>query len=178
MQTPLEYGFDEQLVMSQGYSETAQINEILLSNIPSALAVVSAHSDNDRHGTDFWVECKNGKFLSVDCKVREQDWAPKGYDDVALETWSVVEKRIPGWTRDKEKQTDYVLWLWKDTGRWMLVPFQMLLGVFENCWVDWSSKHKTAKQFTPRQSGGYHSECVFVPRREVWGEIYRQYGGA
>jgi hypothetical protein len=50
--------------------------------------------------------------------------------------------------------------------------------VFELNWQAWREQHKTRQQFTPRQSGGYHSECVFVPRREVWAEIYRTFGGA
>ena len=28
-----------------------------------------------------------------------------------------------------------------------------------------------------RANGGYHSECVFVPRRVIWTEIYRSFGG-
>lgn len=31
--------------------------------------------------------------------------------------------------------------------------------------------------YTPRAGRGYHSECVFVPRREVWATIYKRFGG-
>jgi len=174
---PLEYGFNDRLEMSQGVSENESLKEILLTNIPSALQVNSAHTENDKNGTDYWVECLSGKFISVDCKVRSEDYAPKGFDDIALETWSVVEKKVVGWTRDKKKQTDYVLWHWQDTGRWLLIPFQMLCAVFDKKWLEWSNTYKTAKQYTPNH-GGYHSECVFVPRKEVWAEIYRVFGGA
>ncbi|MEW8193918.1 MAG: hypothetical protein AB2793_09415 [Candidatus Thiodiazotropha sp.] len=173
---PLEYEFSDRLKMSQGRSENSDIKNILLNNIPSALNVNSAHAKNDRNGTDYWVECESGKFLSVDCKVRSEDYVKKGYDDLALETWSVVENDIVGWTRDSKKQTDYVLWLWTDTGRWLLVPFQMLCGVFQKKWKDWKATYKSSRQHTPNY-GGYHSECVFVPRKEVWSEIYRMYGG-
>ena len=178
---PLEYNFDERLAFSEGFAESASVEAIILDNLPGACKVVSAHKDNDRNGTDWWVETRGGNWLSVDAKVREQDWAAKpghiACDDLALEIWSVVEKSIIGWTRNKSKRTDYVLWLWKDTGRWCLVPFQMLCRVFEDNWRRWANTYKTRKQFTPRDHGGYHSECVFVPRREVWKEIYNAFGG-
>lgn len=116
--------------------------------------------------------------MSVDCKVREKDFAKlKGWDDIALETWSVVEKEKIGWTRDTVKQTDFVLWLWKDSGRWLLIPFQMLCKVFIENWRQWTKQFRTERQYTPTH-GGYHSECVFVPRRIVWERIYRLYSGA
>lgn len=163
--------------LSEGVCVTADVKMILTANIPGALNVFKAHEQNDRRGVDWWVEVPNTRFLAVDAKVRDQDWAPKGHDDLALETWSVVEKQIPGWTRSEEKACDYVLWLWKDTGRFCLVPFQMLCKVFQLNWMEWSRKYKTARQFTPRSDGGYHSECVFVDRREVWSALYKQFGG-
>lgn len=168
------------MAMSQGKSANNNVVEILLTNIPGAVNAYPAHSSNDRTGTDWWIEHRAGKFLSVDCKVRAEDWSAKNSstDDLALETFSVVEKNVVGWTRDDRKKTDYVLWLWIDTGRWLLVPFPMLCGVFTREWENWKSQFKTAQQRTVRDNGNsYHSECVFVPRRLVWKEIYKQYGG-
>lgn len=175
---PRVYGFDQQLRMSQGRVTVATVDHVLLSNIPGALAVHAAHSHNDRNGTDWWVEMRGGNFLSVDAKVRSQDWIAKGKDDLALETWSVVEAEKVGWTRDRNKRTDYVLWLWQDTGRWCLIPFHMLCGVFEGKWQSWCAEFQVSRQRTPSRSGGYHSECVFVPRRVLWAAIYNQYSGA
>lgn len=145
--------------------------------IPGACKAFSAHEANDRNGTDWWVEHRSGRFLSIDCKVREVDWAathPRE-DDLALETWSVVEKRVVGWTRNGNKRSDYILWLWMDTGRWCLVPFPMLCRVMELYWQRWVHYYKTRQQFTKARN--YHSECVFVPRREVWAKIYSAYAG-
>ena len=178
MNEPRAYAFNDRLRMSQGQSENASVQSIILANIPGAVAVHSAHESNDRMGTDWWVETRGGSFLSVDAKVRSEDWASKGHDDLALETWSVVEAGQVGWTRDPAKRTDYVLWLWTDTGRWCLVPFQMLCAVFDAQWQAWTKAHKTRRQHTPNARGGYHSECVFVPRRDVWAAIYSRFGGA
>ena len=165
--------FGDKLRMSQGIAANANVTEILMREIPSAVSVTPAHSSNDRNGTDWWVECRGRSHLAVDAKVRERPWT----GDLALETWSVVEFKKPGWTRDRNKRTDYIFWLWSD-GRWCLVPFQLLLGAFEVKWESWSAKYKTAYQTTRSSTGSWQSQCVFVPVRDVWAEIYRRFSGA
>lgn len=175
-----EFDFQEQLDFSNGYSTSGSVEAILLMNIPGAVRAYKAGSQNDRDGTDWWVEIP-GRHLSVDCKVRKEDYAakpdPYGGDDLALETFSVVETDKIGWTRDPNKRTDYVLWLWLDTGRWCLISFPQLCAVFIENWQNWKAIHKTRKQNTTTSYGGYHSECVFVPRREVWAAMYKHFGG-
>lgn len=173
---PINYDFNERLNMSNGYSSKKDVASIILENIPSSTNVIKAHSENDRNGTDWWVETLSGNFLSVDAKIRSKDFSLHGQDDLALEIWSVVEKKVVGWTRDKKKRTDYILWMWTDTGRWCILPFQMLCFVFENKLSEWIKNYKIAMQFTPNHCG-YHSECVFVPRHEVWRQIYFAFGG-
>lgn len=181
MSDPRQYGFYEKLRASQSESSNGDIRTILIDNIPSAVNAMLAHKANDKSGVDWWVECVGARFVAVDCKVREQDWSIKRppKDDIALETWSVVENEIEGWTRNRAKRADWILWLWKDTGRWMLVPFQMLCYIFNKRWREWADQFGTARQFTPSDHGmnGYHSECVFVPRRLLWKEIYKHYSG-
>lgn len=179
---PREYTFDERMQMSQGICTEKSIEMILLKNIPGATRVKRSHSEDDKNGTDYWVYHQRGEPYSIDVKAREEDWAikpePFTADDLALETWSVVEKSVIGWTRNPSKMTDYVLWFWQDSGRWCLIPFAMLCAVFEDFWQTWRAQFKTKQQYTPRNYGGYHSECVFVPRREVWATIYKRYGGS
>lgn len=171
------YDFDERLNMSHGASTNASVESILLKNIPGSIMATLAGQQDDRQGTDWWVTLGNKQRISVDCKVRGKDYSLEGKDDLALETWSVVEKRICGWTRNPLKLTDYILWLWTDTGRWCLVPFRMLCGVFIENWQTWRECHKVATQYTPGFTG-WHSECIFVPRRTVWAEIYKKYAGS
>lgn len=179
---PFDYGFAERLQMSQGISATKDIAQILLENIPGALAVAKATEQEDRSGTDYWIKHRRGESISVDVKVRSQDFAfkpmPNRADDLALEIWSVKEKQIKGWTLDSKKMTDFVLWYWSDSGRWCLVPFAMLCAVFEENLDAWIAKYKRATQRTPNSYGSaYHSECVFVPRNIVWREIYKKFSG-
>lgn len=178
MSEPIVYSFSERLVFSNGVIQNARVENVLLQEIPGAKSIEKAGIADDRSGTDWWVTRSCGRPLSVDAKVRQVDYSARGQDDLALETWSVVERSKPGWTRDETKKTDYILWLWTDTGRWCLVPFVMLCGVMRRKWEQWRKFFKVSKQRTPLADGGcYHSECVFVPRREVWKEIYTTYSG-
>lgn len=182
------YEFGERMVMSQGVIDGADVDGILLDNIPGAKAVEKATVEQDRSGTDYWVLHARGDPLSIDVKARNTDFALRGQDDLALEIWSVVDAVDAsgrpldrhgkvGWTRDVTKRTDYVLWLWRDTGRFCLVPFMMLCRVFLDKWREWSGHYKSPRQFTPTAGGGgWYSQCVFVPRREVWAAIYRAFG--
>jgi hypothetical protein len=174
-----ELDFNERMRMSDGVAATDDVRTILVGEIPGAVSAVRASNVNDRQGVDWWVEMSTARHLAVDVKVREHDWAAThpDEDDLALETWSVVESQKIGWTRDESKRCDYILWLWQDTRRFCLLPFPMLCRVFNDQWRSWTKQFKTKRQKTSWNSGTYHSECVFVPRREVWAEIYRKFSG-
>jgi hypothetical protein len=175
-----EYAFEDRLLMSAGHAESFDVQTVLLKTIPGALSVQQAATENDRIGVDWWVEMIGGRHIAIDAKVRQHDWAAThpGEDDLALETWSVVESRVVGWTRDTAKRCDYVLWLWADTGRYCLLPFPMLCRVFIDNWQHWSVEHKVRRQRTTGRGLTYHSECVFVPRRDIWAAIYSTFAGS
>lgn len=175
MSTIRVFDFKRSLVISTGTSANQTIGDILLATIPGSTRAIQANQANDRSGVDWWLEMQSGDFLGVDCKIREEDPLPKfGKDDLALETWSVVEKKIVGWTLDDTKRTDYVFWFWKSTGRWCVVPMLLLRKAFQLYQQEWMRKFQVATQCTERR---YHSECVFVPRRDVWRAIYRMAEG-
>lgn len=176
---PREYRFGERLAMSCGHSTSVDVSRVLLDLIPGALQAHQAGKANDKAGVDWWVEMSSARHLAVDAKVRESDWRAKhpDKDDLALETWSVVESGKIGWTRDESKRCDFILWLWKDTGRHCLISFPMLCKAFQTHWQEWAIRYGTSRQRTPSVAGGYHSECVFVPRREIWKSIYDIFGG-
>ena len=175
-----QFDFGDRLQMSNGVCASVDVGCILLREIPGALTVSKAHETNDRRGVDWWVE-QSGRHLGVDAKVREEDYARRGHDDLALETWSVIPgsgcSGAIGWTRDVDKRCDYILWLWVETGRWCLIPFPFLCAVFSANWKSWRGQYKTSRQRTTRDFRSWESECTFVPRRVVWAEIYRRFSG-
>lgn len=184
------YTFEGRMVMSEGVTKAKTMGHILMQNIPGATKVRKANEKDDRNGTDWWVDHLRGDPLSIDAKVRSEDYSvkPRLKDDLALEIWSVIDKlrcdgtreplRVVGWTLNEKKRTDYVLFFWQDTGRFCLVPFPMLCAVFREHKDAWCDKYDHPQQFTPRPTRDYHgywSQCVFVPRREVWAAIYRKF---
>jgi len=170
------YSFRDKLRDSKDKNITKRISSILIENIPGALEISKVTQKEDSEGIDLWVNLYSGERISIDCKIRDEDWSIKNppRDDLALETWSVVESNIVGWTLDVGEKTDYILWFWIDTGRWCLIPFLMLNQVFRINKNKWIKIYQVSRQYTPE--GNYHSECVFVPREIVWGEIIRHYG--
>jgi hypothetical protein len=168
------YDFQEQLQWSDGYQHEG-IEAILKTRVHGCCGVEKAEEADDRNGTDYWVARPDPlPPLSVDVKVRQEDWAEKGKDDLALETWSVVNDKDPergkvGWTRNPNKRTDYVLWYWTDTRRFFLISFPALCRVFHANWQKWSKRYGTNRQ----TSGQWQSECVFVPRMVVIDAIAR-----
>ena len=166
--------------MSEGVDDKKDIRAILLAHFPTAIDVERAKTSDDRSGTDYWVSIQSGQKLSVDVKVRKDDWAKRHpeQDDIALEVWSVIDVKI-GWTRDTAKRTDYILWIWLETGRWMLVPFPMLCSVFEKYWEQWCRVYRAPIQTTRNPNGSqWKSQCVFVPRNVVWNAMYGAFGGS
>lgn len=174
------YGFDEQFLMSEGATRNGRMASVVYQALSDLepIEVTQARKEEDKSGVDYWVLLGSGKRLGVDVKVRDEDYAKRGSDDIALETWSVVNVKI-GWTLDGAKMTDYILWYWSETGRWALFPFPLLRAVFRLKKDEWMKRYKVSRQSTPgiRGGRGWHSECVFVPRREAWKEIYAMFGG-
>jgi len=166
--------------MSEGAIGNKKKEQIILDCFPNAVKVEKASLADDKNGTDYWVDLLSGKRISIDIKARSKDYSTisPDMDDVALEIWSVIGQSV-GWTRNPMKQTDYILWLWEDTGRWLLIPFPLLCSVFVANWQAWAKTYKTGIQKSDNTHNGsqWKSQCVFVPRTVVWNAIYESFGG-
>lgn len=162
------YGFDQQLIASNGVIQSCDVSEILRARIPGCLKAKKTDKELDRRGVDWLADLSNGRSVGVDVKARTKDYAARGEDDLALETFSVIDTK-PGWTRDEAKLCEWVLWLWSDTGRFCLMPFPPLCGVFQANWQEWRRIYRCSVQRTPesRTRSAWRSECVFVPRQVV-----------
>lgn len=189
------FSFREQLVMSRGIGGSKSVQEILVGCFPGAIKITDVTEREDRNGTDYWIDYEGGKRVGVDLKARDVDFkAHYGKDDLALEVWSDYERQKVGWSRDPAKHTDYILFFWRDTGRWMLVAFRHLCAVYiEHC-ESWSKLYKTQWQWSPKsrkesvylcpickfthwEIKGWHSQWNCVPRQVLWTAIQRRFGG-
>lgn len=181
------FTFGGQLAMSYGVEASGDISSVLLGNIPGSKAVTKSSERDDRSGTDYWIEHVRGTPISVDLKLRKDDPIEKyKQDDLALETWSVVlgshsrDRNLSaiGWTLDEKKRTDYILWWFKTTKRWVLVPFSQLCHSFRLRKDEWRARFKTREQYTDGGGVSWRSEMVLVPRTVVWEAINDDFGGS
>jgi hypothetical protein len=162
------FSFQERLAFSHGFAATRDMGEILIKEIPGAVSIEKSTLVQDKNGIDYFVNLSCGKRVSVDVKVREKDF---GKDDLALENWSVVRIKR-GWTLEMEKSSDYILWYWKDTKRWVLVPFLLLRKAFIQHGPCWWVKYPKRTQKSRNGIRYWESSCVFVPRKVVWDAMY------
>ncbi len=174
------YNFDNQMRMSEGIGREQDTEGFILSRFPNAINVQRATQSEDRNGTDYWITMRSGEVESLDLKARKKDFSasnPKK-DDLALEVWSVLNKNV-GWTRDTSKRTNWIMWKWNDTKRYMLLPFPWLCSVFERKWQEWIKQYYAPIQDTVDNRGKlrWQSQCVFVPRQTLWDEMLSTYGG-
>ena len=144
------------------------LDAILRERIPGYTGLHLSQTSDDKKGTDYWATRLDVPALSIELKARSSDalevW---GKDDLTLETWSVLPTADHpgkvGWTRDATKETDYVVFYWVPTRRFHIVPFPPLCHVYSLHWWQWRKEFKTR----PQSSGGWGSECTYVPRELV-----------
>lgn len=177
------FGFSERLDWSEGHAPSLEhVSRILIDRFPGCTHITKASVDIDRNGTDWLAHRRSVAALGIDLKLRKKDY---GNDDLALETWSVIDIAEPypwsprvvgkhvGWTRDPQKNTDYVLWYWRDTRRFVLIPFPPLCSVFQRLWQEWTLEYRCEPQHSRENGREWFSQCVFVPRARVIESINR-----
>ena len=157
------------------------IFDFIRQNIVGVSSTERASSIDDRLGTDYWATLNSGKRLSLDVKIRDEDYTLKDppQDDLALELWSVIGKKT-GWTRDSGKQTDFILWYWKDSGRICMLSFPILCSVFQEKAAEWTEEFSDGVRTQTTVNAGqdsYQSQCIFVPRKIVLQAMLTKFGG-
>lgn len=156
--------------MSLGTRKETDIATIA-SMLDGCVSVAKTDAQLDRLGVDYAATLRGGAQVLIDAKAREKGakryW--KDGPDVALETWSVCPSERnagkKGWTLCQSKQTDFILFTFDpiDTDEVFLVSYQLLRTAFARHKEEWMRRFKHARQ----SSGGWTSECVFVPWRVV-----------
>lgn len=171
-----EYDFQKQLEFSQGIVQrTAE--ETIKTMLCGCVSVSKANIILDKSGIDYIATLRGGATVGIDHKARaagcKKHW--RQGPELALEKWSVVPSENcptgkPGWTLDESKATDYTLHTFaiEDTFVAYLLPFQLLRVAFRRRINQWWKSFRHELQISTRQgSGGWRSECIFVPAFEV-----------
>lgn len=129
---------------------------------PGYRAAISVRNDGwaQRGGIDRVVTLKSGKTVTVDEKVRKED-----YPDIALERWSDRAKKTPGWVQ-KDLACDFIAYAFIPSKRCYLLPFLTLRRAWileGKNWIDLAESQSGGFRIVNAQNRGYVTESVAVP---------------
>jgi hypothetical protein len=159
--------FSESLARSHSYADAPWWQEIYLKAFPgSIMQDMRADGWWQRAGIDRRLHCPNGTTVTVDEKVREEN-----YNDFALEWWShwhptEPERRKPGWMEKPDIACDYIAYAFVPTCRCYLLPYRELKRLWEankNEWWWLAAHRQDGYQFSDAKNPGYVTRSVCVP---------------
>lgn len=170
--------FGERLAFSEGVVPGDGVMNAVIQMVPNALGVVRATEQQDRNGTDYWIERSHGlPPISLDMKNRSFCPIEKfGQDDACIETTSVYIgedkqpwrdecRKKPGWTLDYRKRTDFIVYTWRleEGMRFWIVPFVPLCAAARKSWRSWVKKYPEKRA----RNKDYLTLCVYPPRAVI-----------
>ena len=140
----------------------------LIQGYFKAEAVEKTNFDLDYNGIDYQAVLPKGAVINIDVKRREGDptkfWK-YGEPELPLETYSVKEKEIKGWTLSESTDVDYILFVFAET--YYMLPFQLLKRAFHRNRTWWSEKYGITTQESNYYGHVWTSEAIFVPASKV-----------
>ena len=176
MSEELMNGWNEKYAAAESNGEREK--RIIREWFPRAINVVKTGSGIDRAGVDYICELDRGAVVCIDAKTRVPGCSKYWTEgpELAVETSSVVEKKIAGWTLSSSTQCDYVLYTFspEDCGMSFLIPFQALRRALFTHYKEWMDKYKPKRQRSCGHGGEWTSECLFIPASVVMNAIHEQ----
>lgn len=154
-----QHNFAESLARSQAQADAPWWLSVYRAAFPDLESAVCVRNDGwaQRGGVDRVLTLASGKTLTVDEKVRAQD-----YDDILLEYWSSREGRIPGWVA-KDLACDFIAYAFEPSGRCYLLPFQSLRRAWRKHGRQWANTYRRVEA----HNVGYTTVSVPVPTVEL-----------
>lgn len=154
------HDFKESLKLSQEHSSAPWWEPVYKSAFPGYAGMYCVRNDGwaQRGGIDRVVVLKSGKTLTVDEKVRKEDWP-----DVLLERWSDVNRKTPGWIQ-KDLACDFIAYAYIPSRTCYLLPFVPLRRAWLTHGKDWIERHKEIRALNQ----GYVTASVAVPTDELF----------
>lgn len=170
--------FHADLAMSDSEEIEQAINRECRKYFPELLGITKAHKLNDMKGADYFLEFENCKMETLDIKVRSEDYSvatsKRAADNrtACIEIIANIGTNKIGWSLDKTKQTDWIMFYYIDTGRSHFYPARLLRSAVIKYLPELRKQGKAAIQTTGSGNGSYKSESLFLSHRELWVAIY------
>lgn len=149
------HDFHDSLERSQGYADAAWWLDVYRAAFPNLESAVCVRNDGwaQRGGIDRVLTLSSGKTLTVDEKVREEDWP-----DILLEYWSDLGSKVPGWVA-KDMACDFIAYAFVPSQTCYLIPFQTLRQAWRHNCNQWVARYKRVEAKNRR----YVTVSVAVP---------------
>lgn len=158
----MRHSFATSLALSHEHEEAPWWAEIYARAFPGHLSAVSVRNDGwaQRGGIDRVVTLRSGKTVTIDEKVRLQEWP-----DIALERWSDRKRKTPGWVQ-KDLACDFIAYAFVPSQKCYLLPFLTLrrAWVLEGRnWCDLAESDRGGFRVVLAENDGYVTESIAVP---------------
>lgn len=152
---PMVHDFRESLERSHAYADAPWWLAVYREAFQDLQSAVSVRNDGwaQRGGIDRVLTLACGRTLTVDEKVREQDWP-----DILLEYWSDEARKIRGWIA-KPLACDFIAYAFVPSATCYLLPFQTLRRAWKINRKIWVANHRPVRA----QNNGYVTVSVAVP---------------
>ena len=152
---PIVHNFEESLAKSHAQADAPWWMDVYRKAFPGLKAAVNVRDDGwaQRGGIDRVLTLASGKTETVDEKVRD-----KVYNDILLEYWSDVERKIRGWIQ-KELACDFIAYAFIPNQTCYLMPFPTLRRAWHQHGRTWIATHPRIEAQNP----GYITVSVAVP---------------
>lgn len=157
------HNFAESLARSNSYADAHWWFDVYRAAFPDLQSAVCIRNDGwaQRGGIDRVLTLTSGKTLSVDEKVREEDWP-----DILLEYWSDRDRKIPGWVA-KDLACDFIAYAFVPSQTCFLLPFQTLRQAWRRNHKKWVSEHQKVEA----NNGRYVTVSVAVPKATLFSAL-------
>lgn len=158
----MRHSFATSLALSKEHEDSPWWHEIYSRAFPGHLSSVSVRNDGwaQRGGIDRVITLKSGKTVTIDEKVRLQDWP-----DIALERWSDRARKTPGWVQ-KDLACDFIAYAFVPSQRCYLFPFLTLRRAWAlegKRWCDLAEAKQGGFGVVLSDNDGYVTESIAVP---------------
>lgn len=157
------HDFAKSLAKSQAQANAPWWYEVYREAFPNLRSAVDVRCDGwaQRGGIDRVITLGSGKTLSIDEKIREQNW-----NDILLEYWSDRDRKIRGWIA-KELACDFIAYAFVPSQTCYLLPFQTLRRSWLHNGKQWIQKFKKVEA----KNSGYVTVSVAVPTDTLLGSL-------
>lgn len=166
------HNFKDSLALSHQYADAPWWEPVYRKAFPAFAGMNCVRYDGpgQRSGIDRVILLSSGKTISVDEKVRSEDWP-----DFILELWSDRDKRKKGWIQ-KELLCDYIAYAFIPSKTCFLLPFQQLRLAWRNNHCEWyrkAIKRIEGFRIVDADNGWYITQSVAVPQSVLMSAIQR-----